>query len=264
MHSTPSFALFLLASVSIANARLGTNVVGGDEVTDPRFASVVSLQRSKGTHFCGGTIVSDEYILTAAHCLRHGLPARIVQPRDYSLDEGGVLLHAMEAIVHPFYGGVTDNDIALIRYQSSVALPHMELQWDMRADFDKVISVGWGYRASGGTLQDRMIGAQLDVITTDRCREAYGEQIDERNVCTLGKWNRATKMRDDQCTGDSGGPSVVESGGGKLIQVGITSYGLGCGMRDYGGVSSRVVAFRDFIEMHVHAPTPSPTRDDMR
>jgi len=223
-------------------------IVGGVAATEGQVPYIVSLQRT--SHFCGGTIISANWILTAAHCVS-GTAASSLNIRYNSLthNAGGSLVKAQAIFVHEGYDSWTiDNDIAIIQLtapltlgQPNAAAVPLPAQGSDVVAGDVTVS-GWGYLTEGGGSLPAQLQV-LDVASVDRatCNAAgaYDGEITENMFCA-GVLNVGGK---DACQGDSGGP-VIQNG----AVVGAVSWGYGCARPQYPGVYTRVGVYVDWIK----------------
>nr|ABU50818.1 Ale o 3 allergen precursor [Aleuroglyphus ovatus] len=244
------FVLACLAVVALANANPANwtyntgYIVGGTNAASGAAPHQVSLQRS--SHFCGGSIISDRWILTAAHCVS-GLSASQLNIRYNTLthNSGGSVVKASKIIPHTSYSSSTiDYDIALIQTSTPLTLGSANAQKIALPAQDSdpsgnVVITGWGTTSEGGSLPSRLQTVTVPVVARATCNSAYGGSITARMFCA-GVLNVGGK---DACQGDSGGP-VVDSAG-KL--VGAVSWGRGCARPQYPGVYTRVGLFRTWI-----------------
>ncbi|XP_017835519.1 trypsin beta [Drosophila busckii] len=235
-------------------------IVGG-ELTDIRdFPYQASIQLH-GQHICGGAIIGDYFILTAAHCFEE--PFDVL---DYSVRlgasehaTGGELLSLRQIIRHGGYNTLThDNDLALLLLNARLNFSSAQLQAVPLASTEDVLTPatllyvsGWGYQSEQGEEGVSAALRFVDVALVDAtvCRHAYRKvlPITQRMLC-------AASAGHDACQGDSGGPLVgyqAQSTQGKLY--GIVSWGLGCAQADFPGVYTSVAAFRNWIDAQVGA-----------
>ncbi|CAN0379209.1 unnamed protein product [Lampetra fluviatilis] len=231
-------------------------VVGGQDAVPGGWPWVVSL-RYNGRHLCGASIVDDEWLVTAAHC---------VEGRDSNMDSWGALLGlhlqsdhaatpsqsvAISAIhIHPSYDdSPNDNDIALMRlaqpieftdYIAPVCLP--EGDQDFPADMTCAVA-GWGNTREGGGSPDALQEAEVPLLSNEACIALQGSLFDiTDNMVCAGFVEGGV----DTCQGDSGGPLMCEQSGTWFL-VGITSFGQGCARPNRPGVYARVTQYPAWI-----------------
>jgi len=230
-------------------------IVGGEEASDGEFPWQVSL-RSIGalgaTHFCGGSIINENWILTAAHCCAGQIPATM------HVVAGGIKLNNFEneeenrnlehIIGHPNYAASTiTNDACLLKlkeplewteFVQPIALP--AAGQDTPAGTECTVT-GWGTLNEGGfSLPNVLHKVTLPVVSDEDCNAAYsanGYSVADSMICAA-----IEEGGKDSCQGDSGGPMVC---GEELI--GIVSWGIGCGRKGYPGVYTEVSYFMDWI-----------------
>ncbi|XP_065568687.1 trypsin-1-like isoform X1 [Artemia franciscana] len=230
-----------------------SRIVGGYPVDKGEVPWQVSLRR-KGffgdSHFCGGTILNDDTILTAAHCTDGQTPSKItVMAGEHLLTstEGDEQVAGVESIIqHPCYNSFTfTNDISILKLNISlnfgvfvqpVTLP------DSMSDIDAGIMAtvsGWGSTSSGGPLSNVLQAVEVPIVTDDQCRQIYGaNDIADSMICAGDIDNGGV----DTCQGDSGGPLFL----GSTI-IGIASWGHGCASPGYPSVYTQVSYFIGFI-----------------
>ncbi|XP_030566121.1 serine protease SP24D-like [Drosophila novamexicana] len=252
MLRTLIFACAALALASAAPRSLQGRVVGGADATIGQFPHQISL-RYTGSHICGGSIISREYILTAAHCVTDELangtmvvtPASVLSIRAGSLDRfsGGMLVNVAEVLVHEDYNSFW-NDMALLRlekalvYSSQIrAIPLASVETPVAS---QVIISGWGLLSTNGDLPRQMQWNTLSSISRLSCITAIGVYR-ESMLCL------AHEQGNGACNGDSGGPAIFN---GEL--VGVAGFVVdGCGSANPDGYA-KVFYHREWIIEHAH------------
>lgn len=214
---------------------------------------MVSLQ-SNGRHFCGASLIKKNWILTAAHCVRgqstrglkvvigaHTLGAR-VQAETMSVEK---------VVVHPGYGGNTNNDFALLKISGESRGQTIELnraQLNVPDSGSPLIatSAGFGVTRQGGWSTEKTLRkVNLPLVSQQECNRAYNGRITDQMICA-GKPQGGI----DTCQGDSGGPLYLkrsQSQGGAIL-IGIVSWGEGCARPNKYGVYARVSSAIGWIQ----------------
>ncbi len=241
------FELFAMASSTNQSAK-EERIIGGFVADEDRHQYSVSLQ-SDG-HFCGGSLILKDVVLTAAHCLGGSIDI-LIGRHDFG-DSNGEIISAKWQIEHPGYDTNTDEyDLALIVLSRPVeiAVPLITLNEDSSYPSPGTIAhvMGWGDTNGNPNAPmmpppEEMHMVDVEVISNQRCEKLerggasygeYGFDIYESNLCTY-------TQQKDACQGDSGGPLVVK--GNDVSQdklIGVVSWGIGCAYLPgvYGRVS---------------------------
>ncbi|KAH8238451.1 hypothetical protein KR032_006944, partial [Drosophila birchii] len=226
-------------------------VVGGVDAAKSQFPHQISL-RNGGSHSCGGSIISRNFILTAAHCVTNqdsdgnyvAVAAERLSIRAGSNDRlsGGVLVQVAEVIFHEGYGSHLRNDVALLRLETpliySTNIQAIDLPTaDTPADVDVIIS-GWGRLWHLGDLPRYLQYNTLKSLSLERCDELIGWGI-PGELCLIHEADNGA------CNGDSGGPAIYN---GQV--VGIAGFvWSACGTSNPDGYT-RVHYFNDWIRAH--------------
>lgn len=255
-----------------AQSIVETRIVGGTQSGPSDWPWMVLLSSSTSTanFFCGASLVSEQWVLTAAHC---------VDGRNIAGIHAFVGLHDKSAptdpsiaitkiIIHPDYDSNTsDNDLALLKLESassitplniinSAAVIVLEGQVDDLDNYaDDVYAIGWGdtedpeLTAYPNILRDVF----MPYVSNTVCNSSLEGQVTDNMMCAglaLGGV--------DSCQGDSGGPLVfTDDGGSSWYQAGIVSWGVGCADAGNYGVYTRVEEYIDWIQRAVNGVTPS-------
>ena len=234
------------------------DIVGGSPVsiTDHPYQVLLEVATDPGwVMTCGGTLLTSEWVITAAHCLEY-LPnggSAYVTATSVSVASGITNLPATNYIladqvhIHPSWNRYTmENDIGLIHLSTPTntgTLPLLDLA-SQPSDQDHMFVTGWGRTSWGGSASDVLRGA--NVWVDESCGSYPGPSllpvIDSVMICAGGQGV-------DSCQGDSGGP-LVGNYSGVLYLVGIVSWGEGCAESGYPGVYTRASVYSDWIESH--------------
>merc|ERR1711872_564375 len=230
----------------------GNRIVGGTQASLNEWPWQVALMYGN-SQFCGGSLINDRYVLTAAHCVEGftagDLSVRLGEHNLASSSESSTVTRGVRTIkAHQSYNDQTlVNDIALLELSSpvtqsstilSVCLPPPRPQYANR----QATVTGWGTTSSGGSSPNTLREITVKVWSNKDCVNSnYGNAIQSGMMCagTTGK---------DSCQGDSGGPLVYRDGGGNYDQIGVVSWGSGCAVAGYPGVYTRVTSYLDWIK----------------
>merc|ERR1719297_436508 len=218
----------------------------GAQIVNGREAGVGDWPWQISLGGCGGTIISPEWVLSAAHCGSPGTAIAGLHNRTQTSD--GQARSIVENKKHPLYRSQTsyDNDLMLLRVDppfdfgpgvGAACLP----QTSVAAGTECWIT-GWGTLSSGGSRPSLLQEAAVDIKTNEQCNSDYSGGTT------------------DACQGDSGGPLVCENGGFWYVE-GATSWGYGCANPLYPGVWARVAYNIDWVvqESGVQPVLPNPT-----
>ncbi|GFT83460.1 proclotting enzyme [Nephila pilipes] len=234
-----------------------TRIVGGIMSSPHEWTWMVALLR-RNRFFCGGVIINDWYILTAAHCVL-GVRVKDLKVRlgEYNFNEKHS--HQQDIPVaeikrHALFITLTfQHDIALLKLRrqveytkfiGSICLPNPG-----RGSFSDINAtvVGWGTVSFGGKASAVLRQVTIPVWDNDDCDKVYSfERINESFLCAGSPENG-----EDACQGDSGGPLMALNNEGRWEVIGIVSWGRRCGDPTYPGVYTRVTSYLDWIAENV-------------
>ncbi|CAH2092294.1 unnamed protein product [Euphydryas editha] len=256
----PLFLLFCLIAEDVVSGapkrrtydskNIDNRIVGGYNITiqDVPYQVLLYVQKGDMIEQCGGSIISQTYVLTAAHCLT-GASIVYVIAGTTEADSGGYEYTTELFTPHPLYNSAnSDYDVALINIRDGIKLVGSSTKTVKLADADstiapgtKLLVTGWGLTKENGSVSNNLMAVQVPTISNEECRKAYNT-LTTRQFCAA-----VPEGGKDSCQGDSGGPAVATDSG---VQVGIVSFGEGCARPGYPGVYIEVAKVRSWIEMN--------------
>ncbi|KAH7348225.1 trypsin [Pyrenochaeta sp. MPI-SDFR-AT-0127] len=230
----------------------GEDIVGGEPAAAGNFPFIVSLQRN-GAHFCGGSLLNANTVVTAAHCVA-GQSASALRVRAGSLNRnsGGTLSSVSAIRSNPSYTASTyDGDVAILKLatpiptSSTIGYATLPAAGSDPAAGTTATVAGWGTLTSGGTtLPTTLRKVDVPVVSRATCRSNYGTSAITNNMFCAG----FAAGGKDSCQGDSGGPIIDAS---SRVLIGLVSWGEGCAAANKPGVYTRVGAVLTFINSNL-------------
>ncbi|XP_073491631.1 serine protease 27-like [Aquarana catesbeiana] len=268
-----SWTFLLLGTLGIVTAdtecgrpQVANRIMGGQNTQDGQWPWQVSL-RLNGQHFCGGSLISDSWVVSAAHCIKSTVTTSTltIHLGCYQLSKPNsheISVKPKRFIRNPIYTNVGSvGDISLIELETPVnfttfilpvCLPNANVDFPMGM---YCWVTGWGSIRSGVSLQSpqTLQKAQIPLIDTQTCDSLYHINSDVSSsvpiilsdmICAGYKAGGT-----DSCQGDSGGPLVC-SEGGQWFLAGLVSWGDGCGEVDRPGVYTRLTTYQTWIKQN--------------
>lgn len=252
-------------------SQISPQIVGGRDTTIEQFPFMVAVgSYFKGEEvfrqFCGATLISSRYVLTAAHCMAEQDPTNmrllIASASLSNKDEKGKLLEVERLIIHPQYiKPERGYDIALIELKERLELtggmytaePITPALQEFMAEGTMTTMTGWGALYSGATTPpDTLQMVHSRITNHDNCVQVYNAlapnnplQNPETQLCA-----GVPEGGVDGCQGDSGGPLFVRGtidAKPRWLLAGATSWGEGCGIGKYPGVWANVAVLYPWV-----------------
>ncbi|XP_072219522.1 vitamin K-dependent protein C [Leuresthes tenuis] len=229
-------------------------MIGGEVGKKGESPWQVLLLNARGQFHCGGVLISESWVLTAAHCLKNDRKFK-VRLGDYERlrNEGTeVTLTVAKAIEHPNYNSRTvDNDIALLRlltpaplsnYIIPICLPGREMaERVLHVNGTTTVVSGWG-RDDSGKYSSALNVIKVPLVSHSICTHQMFPHSLSDNVLCAGILGQST----DACEGDSGGPMVTLYRKTWFL-IGLVSWGEGCGREDKLGIYTKVSNYNEWI-----------------
>ncbi|KAF5295126.1 hypothetical protein FQA39_LY13277 [Lamprigera yunnana] len=246
-----------------------SRIVGGQTTAENEFPWVCRLSYFN-RFYCGGMLINDRYVLTAAHCVKGFMWFMIkVTFGEHSRCDDSKRpesRYVMRAITGAFSFLHFDNDIALLRLNdrvpitdaiSPVCLPKdrggyiISLNASLQNLLDELyvgrsgIAAGWGTLQEDGKPSCFLQEVEVPILSNEACRKTnYSEKMITDNMMCAGYPEIGGK---DSCQGDSGGPFVTMRPDKRYELIGVVSWGNGCARPNYPGVYTRVANYLDWI-----------------
>ncbi|XP_067879930.1 transmembrane protease serine 9-like [Heterodontus francisci] len=261
-----------LIAVSLTPTYHGAEIIGGREVkphSKPYMASIQSYNSKKSyKHHCGGALIRNKWVLTAAHCKVRGPIQVVLGAHDLSQDEKSQQkLEVKKQYPHQQFNRKTpENDIMLLELASEAKINKyvklLKLPKDKGADVKSKTSckvAGWGVTTVGSNSPSNTLQqVKLSVIDRKTCnsKDYYNNnpKVTKNMICAGDK-----KGREDTCLGDSGGPLIC-----KNKYKGIVSYGRGCADPKKPGIYTLITKeYLQWIEKTIGVQTYNMTAEEL-
>jgi secreted trypsin-like serine protease len=182
----------LVIVLGFAAASPNHRVVNGTDANIEDYPFVVMLRRN-ATHRCGATILSPDWVLTAAHCVDSDASEYTVQYATQFISSVGNIINVDRYIIHEKYiqiGEYRANDIAILKLKSPIPLgPKAQLTklpppyYEVPENENNCTLVGWGRDKTGGNKQDHLQKVDYFIVANSECKNIHYETIYPHNIC---------------------------------------------------------------------------------
>lgn len=246
MKSTIAVLACLLA-VASALPKHNARIVGGSPIARGQAPYQVSLRTQMNQHFCGGAILTQNWILTSGHCVNGRQPADIIAVAGSVSLREGTGHQVSQIFLHPeFQFEGLKNDIAVVQIESRFVFNMIVQPASLGGEYINkdlnAMLTGWGQTSFPGSLSDELMGINMVTISNEECIAAHSSsseegapEILETNICAV------SGQETGACMGDSGSALVAN----RQI-VGLMSWGVPCA-KNLPDVFTRVSMYRDWI-----------------
>lgn len=235
-----------ILTVSAAFVSTEERIVGGLQTSIVRFPHQISLQL-QNVHICGGSILSETIIVTAAHCVAHHNYPELYSVRAGSSfsNFGGIVVPVSAIQQHASFNKPyrLSNDIAMIKLKYTLKFniflqPIAIMTEHETIEGNTALYVsGWGAKSHDApTMSAALRYTMIFSVLHEKCQQTYSKIITITNDMICAGTAQGGR---DSCQGDSGG-ALVSKQNNQLKLVGVVSFGLSCGKSEYPGVYTRV------------------------
>lgn len=291
------FCALATPQLTFANLNIKNHVVGGTnaDILEVPWQVYIQISKTNGTFACGGTLIAERWVLTAAHCFNKSTSSDNFVPvaaNQITIFSGSADLSQLSQlrvnsvsrlITHEsFRQDINANDIALLELHVSVPAPAqpirlMELSTQFDADIeflsaqpDNLFLSGWGRTSTDGNTSTQVLQkATLDGVADSICAQVWRWV---NTAATASNFICANATDKGSCSGDSGGPLVwqdknaVGNADRGYRLAGVVSFGNAtqCAYNPLPDVYTQVSNYTDWIRDHIvtyQEPTPSFTVD---
>uniref|UniRef100_A0A1B0CEB3 Putative serine-type enodpeptidase sp chironomus riparius n=1 Tax=Lutzomyia longipalpis TaxID=7200 RepID=A0A1B0CEB3_LUTLO len=247
--------LIALLSVSLtgisASPLFSGRILGGTDAVAGQFPFVVSLRTLLNSHFCGGSILNERWVLTSGHCMMgRDQDAINIVAGSHIRTTGGLVFRSSRIFTHPnFSFALMANDVSLILVTTPffwtpniqpISLGEAEISGGITATI-----AGWGLTTNPGSAAEILQWQSTVTVTPADCRSRHALAqrafIHDNTICT------SSRFGEGMCMGDTGGPVIV----GNSV-IGVMSWSVQCGL--VPDIHARVSSHRDWIVSLTEAP----------
>ncbi|CAI9718205.1 S1 type peptidase [Octopus vulgaris] len=245
----------LLTVIASCSAKPKEQIVGGSNAQQCEFPHMVfvDIKTKNSGSLCGGTLISDKWVLTAAHCVKGDVVKVEANFGSTHKFNASKVIKVKQWIPHPKYRKTNTviNDVAVLELAEKVpftkciaplALPNKGDTFN-----GTCIAVGWGKTGNEGILPDHLQKTRINVMSTSQCQKTASGISAEQHICVGDNKFKGKNV----CGGDSGGGLVCRrKSDNAYVVAGVASYVLDCNKGL--GVYANTANFIDYIKGYMN------------
>lgn len=255
-----------LTSIQTPTSAVNPRIVGGTPTQISQVPWQVAITASG--NLCGGSLISTEWVVTAAHCVTEVAPVSVsVYAGIDRLSQRSEANRSSvsKIIIHPNWNNsIYTADIALIQLSAPVSFSDKVQLISLPSKVDPATwpaqgvpatVSGWGATSFAGVVSDQLNSANISILAgpgVDTCG-SYGSDFTSNDDICAG----TPSSQIDTCAGDSGGPLVISESGSPVL-AGVTSVGNECALPNFPGIYTRVTSYSSWIREFVPEPAAIP------
>ncbi|KAI3368883.1 hypothetical protein L3Q82_025864 [Scortum barcoo] len=192
MHALHKF-LFLYALTCFGGNALKSGIINGKKSKGKSMLYMASVQNNRGDHVCGGFLISEDFVVTAAHC--DSLKPQSVVLGTYNLKKvDKTMRYSVKKCKHPYYKEpISGRDIMLLKLSRTarmgkkaikpIQLPSHNMKFK---ENKKCLVAGWGYTKTEGETADRLHEVDVSTINLEKCQELWHNMLPLNVTCAGG------------------------------------------------------------------------------
>ncbi|XP_055693444.1 chymotrypsin-2-like [Lutzomyia longipalpis] len=224
-------------------------IVGGQNAVAGQFPHMASLRSTANSHFCGGFIINNRWVVSAAHCTINRTPANTwIVVGGLQLSTGGTNVFTSAVVNHPNYVPQTlANDISLLQSRDNIAFSNLVQAMEVGSTFIggglQATAAGWGRLGANLPLANTLQWLNTQTLTNAECRTRMpagpANSVFDNTICAF------TQSGQGMCNGDSGSALFIGNSA-----IGVVSWGIGPCAGGFPDNFARVSSHRDWILSH--------------
>ncbi|CAL1295092.1 unnamed protein product [Larinioides sclopetarius] len=234
--------------------------VSGKDSLPGEWCWQVAVINVQNQYMCGGALIGDSWIITAAHCVAGSIKenqaifvrAGVTDLKSSEDNNKGQTIRVVSTFIHHNFNSINlDNNVALLKLQKPVDLNNvcvvcLPTSGQMPAGNAKCTVTGYGFITKEGEMSLKIRAAEVPIVDDTECMTNVTEALVNPFILPASSFCAGGESQQDDCQGDAGGPLACEISGHHEL-IGLVSWTLGCGRNDVPSIYVKVPAFMGWI-----------------